>query len=335
MKRIHAIALTAFREAIRDRILVAVLGLGVASVLFGLGLGAVSYGEAVRILVNHGLVTISWLANVIAIFLGANFLYKEIELRTLYVILAKPVARHEVVIGKYVGILITAAVFILLTATFLLVLATMIATDEVPQAALRAGQYLGPQLRLVRSRGTRAAAVALVVLAGLAVVAVPRVRRALSVTTLLPIAAVFYGVVSAIAWLVVPREAVFVLAGSALVFAEVAITAAFAIFFSSFSTPFVTGMMTAGTFAIARSSWLMQHINPGPRTATLKSVLERVAWVVPNLHLFVPQRFVLASDDPLRPSAALYVAHAGVYAVLYGAVILAAAALLFRKRDLV
>jgi ABC-type transport system involved in multi-copper enzyme maturation permease subunit len=45
----------------------------------------------VRILVDHGLLTISLLANLVAIFLGANFLYKELELRTLYVLLARPV----------------------------------------------------------------------------------------------------------------------------------------------------------------------------------------------------------------------------------------------------
>lgn len=67
--RTFAIALTSFREALRDRILFAVLGLGAASVLFGLGLGSLSYAESVRIVVDHGLVTISLLANLIAISL--------------------------------------------------------------------------------------------------------------------------------------------------------------------------------------------------------------------------------------------------------------------------
>ncbi len=163
--RTFAIALTSFREALRDRILFAVLGLGAVSVLFGLGLGSLSYAESVRIVVDHGLVTISLLANLIAMFLGANFLYKELELRTLYVLLAKPLARHELVLGKYLGILLTVAVFITLVAALLLALVTLTAADDSFAAAQRLEATVGPALQLARSRGLRLAALAAVILA--------------------------------------------------------------------------------------------------------------------------------------------------------------------------
>ena len=186
--RTFAIALTSFREALRDRVLFAVLGLGAASVLFGLGLGSLSYAESVRIVVDHGLVTISLLANLIAIFLGANFLYKELELRTLYVLLAKPVARHELVLGKYLGILFTVAVFILVTAALLLAVVTLIGTEDSYAAAQRFEAAVGPALRLLRSRALRLAALGLVLAAIPLPLLFPRLRRALTLAAVLPLA---------------------------------------------------------------------------------------------------------------------------------------------------
>lgn len=332
--RTFAIALTSFREALRDRILFAVLGLGAASVLFGLGLGSLSYAESVRIVVDHGLVTISLLANLIAIFLGANFLYKELELRTLYVLLAKPVARHELVLGKYLGILFTIAVFITATAALLLAVVTLTAADDSFAAAQRLEAAVGPAMHLVRSRGLRLAALAGVLALVPVALLVPRLRRALTLAAVLPIAAALLAGFASLAYVVAPGETVFVLVGSLLVFAEVTVTAAVSMLFSSFSTPFVTAMLSAGVFAISRSTWLMQHLPRRNFPAAARAALHGIARVVPNLHLFVPERAVLLSDDPDHPIAR-YVALALVYAALWAAGLLVASSLLFRRRDLV
>lgn len=332
--RIFAIALTSFREALRDRILFAVLGLGAASVLFGLGLGSLSYADSVRIVVDHGLVTISLLANLIAIFLGANFLYKELELRTLYVLLAKPVSRHELVLGKYLGILLTIAVFILVTAALLLAVVTLTATDESFDAAQRFEATVGPALRLMRSRGLRLAAlVALVALVPLPLL-FPRLRRALSLAAILPLSTALLAGLAALAHVVAPSEVVFVLVGALLVFAEVTVTAAVSMLFSSFSTPFVTAMFSVGVFAIARSTWLMQHLPRRNFPVAARAALQGIARVVPNLHLFVPERAVLLADDPDH-SLVQYVALAAGYAALWAVGLLTASSLLFRRRDLV
>lgn len=332
--RTAAIALTSFREALRDRILFAVLGLGAASVLFGLGMGSLSYAESVRIVVDHGLVTISLLANLIAIFLGANFLYKELELRTLYVLLAKPVARHELVLGKYLGILFTVAVFITVTAALLLAVVTLTAAEDSAAAAQRFEAAVGPALRLARSRGLRLAALAAVVAVIPLPLLFPRLRRALSLAAVLPLAAALLAGFAALAHVVAPSEAVFVLAGVALVLAEVAVTAAVSMLFSSFSTPFVTAILSFGVFVISRSTWLMQHLPRRNFPGAARAALQGIARVVPNLHLFVPERAVLLSDDPDHPLAR-YVALAAGYAALWAAGLLAASSLLFRRRDLV
>jgi ABC-type transport system involved in multi-copper enzyme maturation permease subunit len=333
VQRIYAIALTSFREAIRDRILFAVLGLGAASVCLGLGMGALSYGEVTRIVVDHGLVTVSLLANVVAIFLGATFLYKELELRTLYVLLARPVARHEIVLGKFVGILVTAAVFIAVTASVLLALVTMTAAEETVAGVQRSQYALGLLMGVLHTRGSRLALLASALALGGVGLLVPRVRRALSVGAVLPISLAVFTAFALVARLVAPIETAYVVYGCALVLFEVAITASIAMLFSSFSTPFVTAMMSAGAFAIFRSTWMMQHVR-GRFPAALRAMLEGIAQVVPNLHLFVPARPVLLPDDPAR-SALAYVLSSGAYATLYAAVLLAAASLLFRRRDLV
>jgi Cu-processing system permease protein len=332
--RTYAIALTSFREALRDRILFAVLGLGAASVLFGLGMGSLSYTESVRIVVDHGLVTISLLANLIAIFLGANFLYKELELRTLYVLLAKPVARHELVLGKYLGILFTVAVFITLTAALLLALVTLIATEESFTAAQRFEAAVGPAMQLLRSRGARHGALALVVVAAPLPLAFPRLRRMLSLAAVLPIAGALLAGFAALASIVAPTETLFVLVGALLVLAEVAVTGAVSMLFSSFSTPFITAILSVGVFAISRSTWLMQHLPRRNFPAAARAALQGIARVVPNLHLFVPERAVLLADDPNHPLAR-YVGIAALYALAWAAGLLAASSLLFRRRDLV
>lgn len=333
MNRVYAIALTAFREAIRDRILFAVLGLGAALVCLGLGMGALSTGDTTRIVVDQGLATISVLSNLVAIFLGANFLYKELELRTLYVLLAKPVARHEVVLGKFTGVLVTVAVFIAVTASVLLVLVTLTAAEESVASITRAQHVLGVGYQLARSRGVRLAALVGVFAIGPVALIVPAVRRRLTIGTVLPITLAFFAVLATMAHAVEPRETEFVLSGCALVLCEVMITAAFSMLFSSFSTPFVTGLMSAGVFAICRSTWLMQHIHVRNFPETARLMLETLARVVPNLHLFVPERAVLSPEIP-SASIALYAAELALYAGGYAGLLLFASSLLFRRRDL-
>jgi hypothetical protein len=332
-ERVYAIALTAFRESIRDRILFAVLGLGAASVFFGLSLGSLSNNEAVRVLVDHGLLTISLLSNLIAVFLGANFLYKEVELRTLYVLLAKPVQRHEVVVGKYVGILLAVLVFVMFTAALLLSLVTLVAADETATGIQRATENLGIAARLVASRGARLGVLTAIFVGGPALLLVGPVRRRLSLSAVVPILATLLAAVAVIARMVAPDDAAFVLWGCTLTLCEVLITAAFSMLFSSFSTPFVTGLMSVGVFVICRSTWLMQHL-PRNVPAAVRAGLEGLVRVVPNLHLFVPERPVLLPER-LSDSVARHVAGNFGYAAVWATLLMGIAVATFRKRDLV
>lgn len=93
-----------FRETIRDKILYnlvlfAVLLIG-ASVL----LGTLTIGEQARIVNDLGLAAINLVAVIIAIFVGIGLVTKEIERRTIYTILARPITRVQFILGKYLGL---------------------------------------------------------------------------------------------------------------------------------------------------------------------------------------------------------------------------------------
>jgi len=108
--RILTIARNTFREAVRDRILynlvVFVLLITAAAIL----LGELTDGQEARTIVNLGLSAILIFGTFISIFVGVSLVSKEIEKKTVYAILSKPVRRGEFIIGKYVGLCLTLAV---------------------------------------------------------------------------------------------------------------------------------------------------------------------------------------------------------------------------------
>jgi len=114
MQAIVAVAVNTFREAVRDRVLYGVLGLASLVLLFTLVLAELSLDQQRRIVLDLGLASISLFSVLAAVFLGSSLLYKEIERKTLYVILPKPIRRHEFLLGKYFGIALTAFVLNLL-----------------------------------------------------------------------------------------------------------------------------------------------------------------------------------------------------------------------------
>src|SRR5712691_3065735 len=108
--RLSAITLNTFREAVRDRVLynlvIFVLLLVASAPLFG----QISIGMERLILVNVGLSSISLFGVIIAIFIGIGLVSKEIEKKTLYTILSRPVRRWEFILGKYLGLIMTLVV---------------------------------------------------------------------------------------------------------------------------------------------------------------------------------------------------------------------------------
>ena len=307
--RVYAIALNTYREAVRDKVLFGVLVLAAGVLALTLALGELSLDQNMRVVTDLGLASISLFSVVVAIFLGSSLLYKEIERKTLYVILPKPIARFEFLLGKYFGIVATCAVFIAIMGALQLLVtsiqagASMTLVTVVPSGLLAA---LGLALYFARDR-----------------------------TIVLPIWSTV--ALGASVWIcsTVHVELFRLLASLVLSLGEVSILAAVALLFSSFSTPFLTGAFTFGVWVVGRSAHDMVAMETRVLSPGVKRVLSWLAEVVPNFNLFVPGRTTLVTTSQSFGDPLMYVATTLGYALLYAGVTLAIAALIFRRRDFV
>ena len=105
-----AIARNTFREAVRDRVLYNLVAFAVILIASALLFGEISIGVEKTILINIGLSSISVFGLLIAIFLGIGLVHKEIDKRSLYSLLSKPIHRWQFVVGKFLGLNLTLLV---------------------------------------------------------------------------------------------------------------------------------------------------------------------------------------------------------------------------------
>lgn len=126
-----AIARNTFRETVRDRVLYAFLVFAFFLTLGATVLGSLSVGQDLRMLEDLGLATISVIGGVIAIFVGTNLVYKEIDRRTIYLILTKPIPRWQFVTGKFVGLSLCILVVTAAMGAFLLGVISLMSPTHV------------------------------------------------------------------------------------------------------------------------------------------------------------------------------------------------------------
>lgn len=104
---VKGIAINTFRESARNKMFYLLVFFGI---LFALSSKLVSFltlGDAMKVLKDTGLAAINFFCVLIAIFTGINLIYKEIEKKTVFNILSKPVSRDEFIIGKFLGLALT------------------------------------------------------------------------------------------------------------------------------------------------------------------------------------------------------------------------------------
>jgi ABC-type transport system involved in multi-copper enzyme maturation permease subunit len=104
------VAINTFREAVRDRVLYNLIFFALVMMGAAIFVGQISIGIERLVIINLGLSAISIFGLVMAVFIGVGLVYKEMEKRTLYSLLSKPIRRWEFLIGKYAGLLLTLAV---------------------------------------------------------------------------------------------------------------------------------------------------------------------------------------------------------------------------------
>ncbi|MEO0025666.1 MAG: ABC transporter permease subunit [candidate division WOR-3 bacterium] len=123
LNRVWGIAFNTFRESVRDRVLVALIVIAILVMASAKVIQPVALGEAEKIIKDLGLSAITLFCVLIAILVGGRIVYREVEKRTIYLLLARPVRRYEFIIGKYCGMMLVLGVsLVLMTAGFYLVL---------------------------------------------------------------------------------------------------------------------------------------------------------------------------------------------------------------------
>src|SRR5690606_4638649 len=208
--RVWAVALNTFREAMRNRVLYVLALFAVGLMAVSVVLGELSMHEEIRVIKDLGLFGISLVGVVIALFLGVSLLGKELDRKTVYFVIPKPLQRWEFLLGKYLGQVLTLAVLVVLMAIILAI--------------------------VVRAQGGS------------------------------------HGVV--------------MLRAELLVLVELGLLTAVAMLFSSFSSPYLSAMLTAALWVIGRNRAELVAFATGKSLAgtPLGTLLELVANVIPDFH---------------------------------------------------
>jgi len=110
MTQILAIARNTFLETIRDRILNAIVVFAVLLIGSSILLGQLSAGQDIKIIKDLGLASLGFFGVIIAVFVGTSLVHKELDKRTVFIVLTKPVAREAFLVGKLLGLLGTLTV---------------------------------------------------------------------------------------------------------------------------------------------------------------------------------------------------------------------------------
>lgn len=321
MKRIWALGLNTFKEAVRDRVLFGVLGGALLVIGMTLVMAQLSLHEEERVISDVGLATISSFSVIMTIFLGSSLLYKEIDRKTLYVILPKPIHRHEFLLGKYLGIVLSAFVFIAVMGGFHLWITIVQYVARPLEISLTYKPPFGVWVPFATLSGFVAAyLVSLWKRKEKTLMAIPFASAWLVCQIMMsqavghPVSASLYALI--------------------LILSEVVLLSAVATMFSAFSTPFLTGLFTAGVWFIGRGVPELLVIKTRLFPVPMKMMLRQLAKVVPNFNLFSPGRYVL-EGDPFVGSPTQFVVMSVAYAMVYAVVLLFMAQLIFKKRDFV
>lgn len=104
MKALLRISVNTYKEVVRDRILYGLVVFAVLLFAFSVVLGQLSFAEQARISADFGLMAIHLSAVIIAIFVGSTLVSKELEKRTVYTILTRPISRAQFILGKVLGL---------------------------------------------------------------------------------------------------------------------------------------------------------------------------------------------------------------------------------------
>ncbi len=266
MSAIRRVALAAYRESVRDRVPLMIVGFGVLLVGASYLISQMTAGQDIKIIKDLGLAALSILGLLIAVFIGIGLVAKEVERKSIYSVLSKPVTREQFLLGKYFGLVMTLAV-------------------NLGAMCLAFYAVLGYQY-LTASQGMRGAVEA-------------------------PI--------------LDPRLLIAVV----LIFGELTLVTALALFFSTFSSPLLSAMLTLGLWVAGHFNADLRHFEEVVDSPIAGAVARVFYYVLPNLAPFNVKAEVVHG----MPVSSAHVLLTLAYAVVYVAVLLLASIAIFRRRD--
>ena len=266
MRAMGWISLNVFRESVRDKVLYNLVLFAVVLIVASYLIGQLTAGQDVKIIKDLGLAATSTFGLFIAVFIGIGLVSKEVERRSIYSLLARPIERWQLLLGKYVGLVLTLAVNLSIMAVALYaVLAWMRAVAPPGVAASWEAPALDPAL-----------------------------GKALL-----------------------------------LIFVQLAIVTAIALFFSTFSTPITAAALTVGLFLAGHYSGDLRNFEQVIDAPGTAAVVRSLYWVLPNL----AQYDVKTQVTHGVPVPWAYIGLVSAYAVLYIALLLVGGAAIFARRD--
>jgi Cu-processing system permease protein len=267
MRAIAIIAGGVFRDSIRDRIAYGLVFFAVLLMASSFLLAQLTAGQDVKIIKDLGLASSSAIGLFIATFFGIGLVTKEVERRSIYSLLSKPVTRPQFVVGKYLGLVMTLLINLaVMAAAFYAVLAYLDwTTAEASKTAWEA-----PALD-------------------------PRMLQAF-----------------------------------ALIGVELMIITATALFFSTFSSPFLSVALTFAVYVIGHFGEDLKNINAIVKSAVLPYITKGVYYLMPNLTALDIKSAVVHGQSV----SATHVLLATGSTMLYIATLLVGAIVIFSRRDL-
>ena len=266
MRPIIWVAVNVFKESVRDRVLYNLVLFAVLLISSSYLIGQLTAGQDVKIIKDLGLSAISVFGLLIAVFIGIGLVWKEVERRSIYSLLSKPLARYEFVLGKYAGLALTLLVNVaIMTAAFYAVLAYM--NTQFPDSA----------------------------------------------RTVWPAPAMDPGMLRAVA----------------LIFFELLLVTALALFFSTFSTATLSATLTLGLYVIGHLTNDLKGMAEQSKSETVQAVMTGLYYLSPNLEA-LNVKGQAASGVAVEMS---YLMLASAYGLLYTALLITAACAVFRRRD--
>jgi ABC-type transport system involved in multi-copper enzyme maturation permease subunit len=263
---IGVIAINVFRESVRDKVLYNLVLFAVLLMASSYLIGQLTAGQDAKIIKDLGLSAISLFGLFIAVFIGIGLVSKEVERRSIYSLLAKPITRYQLVLGKYCGLTLTLAVNIaVMTIALYAALATMM-------------WRLPPEARQL--------------------------------------------------WETAPLDPA-MLKAVLMIFVELMLVTALALFFSTFSSPMLSAALTIGLYITGHFSNDLRNFQQVVNSPAAARFARALYWVLPNLAQFDVKSDVVHGIPIPIPYMAMAIAYAGLYIVM----LLAVSGLVFSRRD--